>query len=698
MKEVVVNDRLIRLLLVEDNPGDARLLQETLADIQSAQFDLVVVSRLSEALTVLEQEARFDVMLLDLSLPDSHGLQTFLKVHERARSTPIILLTGLDDAAFAAEAARRGAQDYLVKGQVDGNLLMRTIRYAIERKRAEEALRQRNRQLALLNRTGQMLSSTLDLDQVFVTFLEEVRALLAVARCSIWLVDSHEDLLCVQATGPQRERLVGQRSPQGEGSVGWVVRTGESLIVRDTLAEQPGLPFALSSGQDVQRSILAVPLRVNDKVVGALQVTDPDANRLTPTDLALMNPLAAFAAIAIENARLYRRLLQHAEQLEERVHKRTNQLQAQYGQLEAILRNTADGIIVADKDGNIERANPVVQSWLEHGLTQEDAHRLQAAVRELTLRAAERPVETLELEDLDLELTAAPITGPGSGDGAAVVAVHDVSHLKALDRLKSQFVSNVSHELRTPITAIKLYAVLMRRRPEKYQEYLHTLEQEADREAQLVENILEISRIDAGRLCLERHPSCLDELLAGAVSSHRPLAASRGVTLEQVFGRPPMAWVDPESTNRVLNNLLENAINFTLPGGKVTVSTGQDETPDGSWVTARVTDTGIGIPKDEVPHIFERFFRGQTSQKRQIPGTGLGLAIVKEIIELHGGDIDVASCPDEGTTFTVRFPQADESNAQEEQVPQVTIVPKAVETVQMGLGQEPTLGNLVPAR
>ena len=209
-----------------------------------------------------------------------------------------------------------------------------------ERKRAEEALRQRNRELALLNRAGQIFSSTLDLGQVLVTVLEEMRRLLDVTACSIWLSDPKtDDLVCQQVIGPQRELVHGWRLAPGEGLAGWVARSGESLIVPDAWADerhfkgvdqQTGLPL---------RSILTVPLWVKEQVIGVLQVVDTEVDRFSTTDQELLEPLSASAATAIENARLYEQARLDAETrsmlLREVNHRVKNNLSAIIGLLYA---------------------------------------------------------------------------------------------------------------------------------------------------------------------------------------------------------------------------------------------------------------------------------------------------------------------------------------------------------------------------
>jgi len=202
-------------------------------------------------------------------------------------------------------------------GRIKG--VIEYIRDITERKRAEEALRQRNRELALLNRAGQALSSTLDLDRVLVIVLEEVRRLLDVVASSVWLTDLEtSELVCWQATGSQSEVVRDWRLVPGEGLVGWVARHGESLIVPDVQADERHFDGVEQRTGLGERSILTVPLRLKQDVIGVLQVMDTKVDRFGTTDLALVEPLAASAAIAIDNARLVEALRQRTVELEAR--------------------------------------------------------------------------------------------------------------------------------------------------------------------------------------------------------------------------------------------------------------------------------------------------------------------------------------------------------------------------------------------
>jgi signal transduction histidine kinase/DNA-binding response OmpR family regulator len=311
-----MNDKPIKVLLIEDNPGDARLIQELLREAATARFELLHVERLAAGLERLGEE-KFDVLLLDLGLPDSQG-----------PDVPIVLLTALDDKAFALEAVRQGAQDYLVKGQVDGNLLIRALCYAIERKRVEEALQRRNRELALLNQVGQELAVTLDPQQVTEQLLREVTEIIGAERASAWLWDEGPEdwLVCRAASHHDPGRSpINMRLRPGQGVASWVVQSGKSVIV----PYAPG-DSRFFAGIDEQTgfrtiSLLAVPLWVRGKVIGVLEVVNKrkDAPKghyahFDEADLALVETLAASAAIAIDNARLVEMQRQQTAELQMR--------------------------------------------------------------------------------------------------------------------------------------------------------------------------------------------------------------------------------------------------------------------------------------------------------------------------------------------------------------------------------------------
>ena len=534
---------------------------------------------------------------------------------------------------------------------------------AMENARLFEAERKQRQLSQALQKAAVAVSSTLELEQVLDRILEQVEQVVPGDSFNIMLIEDGQAGV-VRWRGYEK---LGVAEEVREHSVPiseyphWVemTRLGKPIVVSDTRMDER---WNARAGWSWLRSYMAAPIRVGDTTVGFLNVDSTKPGQFSIDDARRLETFASHAATAIENARLYERLRDHAETLEHRVAERTAQLQAQYARLEAILDSTVNGIVVTSPDGEFVLANPVAREWLTQTLSPQEAGLLRQTMKEMAERAEENPEEVLELTGLDLQLRAATIQEPGMRETAAVVAIHDISHLKALDRMKSRFVSNVSHELRTPIATIKLFAHLMQKQPERWREYLEPLAQEAEHQADLVEDILEISRVDAGRLEISPKRTNLDELFEMGVASSRPRAQEKGLrlTYESRETAPgPVSMVDPQRMTQVLDNLINNAIRYTRRGGTIAVSTGRRESKGREWATLAVTDTGMGIPEDELPHVFERFFRGEKPRTLQISGTGLGLAIVKEIVELHGGRVTVESEVGEGSSFTVWLPLAE---------------------------------------
>jgi PAS domain S-box-containing protein len=233
--------------------------------------------------------------------------------------------------------------------------------------------------------------------------------------------------------------------------------------------------------------------------------------------------------------------------------------------------------------------------------------------------------------------------------------------LQQLDRMKDQFIANVSHELRTPITSLRLYHHLLTQRPEKWETYIGTLQRETRRLEHIVEDLLYLSRMDQGEIVPELTTVDLNTLASALVVDRTMLAEARGLTLalEQETDLPEVQ-ADPLLFERVLSIFLTNAFNYTPEGGQVAVRTQAREMEGAHWVGVSISDTGPGIPPDELSRLrlFERFFRGNTARQAGVPGTGLGLAIAKKIVDQHQGRIEMTSegVPGQGATFTVWLP------------------------------------------
>jgi two-component system phosphate regulon sensor histidine kinase PhoR len=350
-----------------------------------------------------------------------------------------------------------------------------------------------------------------------------------------------------------------------------------------------------------------------------------------------------------------------AEQIED--------LTAEKGKLEGILKHLVSGVIVVDRSGRITLVNQAVERMIGYkaeDLLQkwhwETGHHFglstlideailvgTAKKREITLH---RPVERT------VEVHITPIISNGGRIAGAVVLLHDVSEWRRLERMRSEFVANVSHELRTPITAVKGFSETLLdgalNDPEISRQFLQIIHDEAERLKRLVTDLLELSKIESGHTVFRFEPFDVALLVRQTVEKYRHQAESQGLTLENDTPEGPLTLeADSDRIAQVLINLLGNAIAYTPSGGQVQVAVEemQDE------VVLKVRDTGIGIPAEDIPRLFERFYRVDKARARRSGGTGLGLAIVKHIVEGHHGRVEVESQVGKGSEFAIYLPK-----------------------------------------
>ncbi len=284
------------ILVVDDTPANLHLLSNLLTE----QGYLVRPVTNGPGAISSAQFTPPDLILLDIMMPDMDGYEICrqLKADERTREIPVLFISALQDPFDKVKAFSAGGVDYMTKPFDPGEVLARV--------KTHLALRYRNRELQLLNRIGQMLSSSLNLEQVLETALQEVQRLLDVFSTSIWLiVPETGELECRQMIGPGRENFIAVRLPAGQGITGWVAEHGESTIIADIFAD-PRHHETIGKPEDSPvRSMLSIPLKVKDTVTGVLNLADLQVSRFTPEDMQFVEPVAAATAIAIENARLF---------------------------------------------------------------------------------------------------------------------------------------------------------------------------------------------------------------------------------------------------------------------------------------------------------------------------------------------------------------------------------------------------------
>ncbi|MHC1749608.1 MAG: ATP-binding protein [Cellulosilyticaceae bacterium] len=339
-------------------------------------------------------------------------------------------------------------------------------------------------------------------------------------------------------------------------------------------------------------------------------------------------------------------------------------ISSEKSKLEKILENMADGVMAFNRQGVLIHANSVCYDML--GNTNMD-HRFDFIFPKLGVEVSfdtileelvERDIEAImNLEERYYNLHFAPYTNVlGEGEGVVVV-MQDVTKQHKLDHMRKEFVANVSHELRTPLTTVKSYTETLLDGAIDDREvaisFLQVMEKEADRMTMLVKDLLELSKIDNKQIQLNAAVIDLRGLIEDTIAAQRILADKKGHELVFLSAQDEAYEImgDSSRIRQILHNIISNAIKYSVDPGSITIRLLKDE----AFVCVKVEDTGIGIPKEDLDRIFERFYRVDKARSRKMGGTGLGLAIAKEMIELHGGKINIESTIGKGTTVTISF-------------------------------------------
>jgi PAS domain S-box-containing protein len=588
-----------------------------------------------------------DIVMLDLSLSGSYGFDTFVRMQEAAPRVPIVVLTGLDDETLAVKTVQHGAQDYLVKGNVDRLSLLRVIRYAVERHRVQSALTMEH----------DLLRSVLDNipDQVYVK-------------------DTNGRFVTVN---PVTARFFGLKSP--DDIVG---KSDFDFFTPDMAAQFTAEEQALFQGRSC----------VNREAV----ITDPSGNRrwVLSTKVPLRDRDGNITGLLGINRDITERKL-----AEQSVRESAETAKAVLNAVEeSVSMVDANGTILAINETGARRLGRSVAECVGTTVFQgvpEDV----AATRTSFVREAFRSCKPVRFEDASAERCFEhclyPVAGQGGTTARIVIFSRDISerkraeeHVRRLneelerrvaertadlkravtrledhDRARAAFVSNVSHELRTPLTSMKfeignLLDGIAGPVPGKVVEYLQMLNEDSQRMSKTVEDVLDLSRLEAGTLRLnkKRHP--FDGLILRAAAALKAEAQAKGVEMAFAVERG-LGFMDCDvfKMERVVINIVGNAIKFTPGGGRVSLTIRRAEA-DGPALVLDVTDTGIGIPRQYISRVTEPYFRiGE-----HVNGAGLGLSIAREIVELHGGRIGISSPPpggDTGTMVSIRMPLAE---------------------------------------
>ncbi len=394
-------------------------------------------------------------------------------------------------------------------------------------------------------------------------------------------------------------------------------------------------------------------VRTSRSVVSIIQAT----RRLAQGDSSFRAP-APFTTHGRIMAEAFNRMV-------ERVQADMDSLSGERKRLSEVLAIMDDGVVAVDSGGRILLSNPAACGILGVRMEQIEGRRFSEAIRNHQIQElVSRCVATGETQFGQLELrrprkfisvNVTPLEDDQSRE--VLLTLHDYTRTQQAEASQREFVSNVSHELRNPLAAIKAMVETLEiggvEREEVAQDFLRRISQDVDRMTKLVDDLLELSRLENGQFTLQLEDVTLADLLPEVKSRFDRILDEQGSTLLHSFPDDmPAINADADRLRQVLINLLENALKFTPAGGTITLATAQKD----GFIEFRVEDTGVGIAPEHLPHVFERFYKVERS--RGDSGTGLGLAIARQIIEAHGGQISVHSEEGVGSTFVFTVPLA----------------------------------------
>lgn len=631
------------LLLVSD-PKISVMLER--GALRPAGYEVTIAAE-REAAETLVKGSPPDLVILGEKLGDSDGIEFGVRLLERNPFLPVILLVDQVSDQVLLRALRAGFTDCLVPPLHTGDVI-RTVQSGLEKRRrlmewsslgaqrSTKALQKRLDSMEALQRVGRAVTSQLDLDGILTTVVDAAVELTGAEEGSLLLLDEASGELYMRAARNFQDDFVRKfRLPIHDTLPGQVMRTGKPIAINETVPQKIKTSYLV-------HTLLYFPLQVHGRVIGVLGVDNRQSGHpFLQEHMDILSALADYAAIAIENAHTYARMDQERSKLE------------------TILTRVEDGVIVVDPEGCMVIVNHTVRSAFRLEVDNLAGRPVQEVFSHPDLLEIFRAKQTqpvryeISLEDgrvFNTQVTPIPEVG-------MVVTMQDITHLKELDRIKSDFVSTVSHDLRSPLTAILGYVELLERAgpvTDQQREFIRRVQFSVNNITSLINDLLDLGRIEAG-FDTRKEIVPLAAIVNYSVEGlhNRVVEKEQELILEMPDKLPPV-FGNPVRLRQMAANLISNAIQYTPQRGKITVRL----MAEGDQLILQVSDNGPGIPPADQPYIFDKFFRA-SNVPFDTPGTGLGLAIVKSIVENHQGRIWVESTIGQGTTFTVVLPVAD---------------------------------------
>ena len=533
--------------------------------------------------------------------------------------------------------------------------------------------RTRSAELAALTAIAAQVNCTQNLDEILKGALQTTVEVVGVDAAEVFIIDQESGKLILSVGHGLSDQFVADEAILDSDECLCGLAAGSHVpVLAANVTDHPARtrPNCLREGF---QSLVCLPLQARGHVLGLLNVQSRAYREFSPEDQELLTAIGNQIGIAIENARL----------IDDAEHRRAT--------LDSVMRSLVDGLLLVDRRGQVTYANPCAETML--GLAGADliGQPLSKIDKELARRVGksgpllarllpaagaltdgEGPVRAVEFElpatpapgtsakdnIRTLQARLFPIRDSGSIQLGRGLLLRDTTREKELDRLKSQLLSTVSHELRTPLASIKGFATTLLRQDVAWdddtrREFLAIIDQESDRLSELIGNLLDMARVEAGTLRVEPEPTSLRPIVEETVRTYSVMTSQHQFQIEMPR-RLPQVMADPRRVRQVLRNLLENAVKYSPAGGPITVTA--EVRPDA--VQIGVTDRGIGIQPEHLDRVFDRFCQVDSASTRKVGGSGLGLSICKAIVEAHKGRIWVDSRVGVGSSFYFTLPLA----------------------------------------
>ena len=515
-----------------------------------------------------------------------------------------------------------------------------------------------------------IINSTRNLDQLLKIIMQSAEKVMQAEASSVFLIDSERNELFFEvATGPKEEEVKKIRLKMGEGIAGWVAYTGESLLVPDVSKDPRFARRVDEQTQFITRTVICVPLKVRNQTIGVVQVLNRiGGGSFSKTEIKFLEALASQAAIAIENANLYEHLEERAEQLNKDLKNANLNLSIEKLRIESIVQSMEDAVLAVNREKKIVMVNRIAERIFSidggraEGRPLEDVVKIRDLRDNFTTVLAVKNITKTEVKfqmgnkEHIFAAVFAPIIDEKNEAAGSVAVFRDITEIKELDKMKSEFLNMVSHELRTPLTPIQAYSELMMVRNvdnEKVKKYADIINRETQRLGALIGDLLDLSRIDAGKgLSLALEPVDMNELMHTVYETFKNASARHKIILT-LPEKSEIIMVDKNKIIQVMTNLLSNALKYSPEGGEITIKTWFDD----KMFYGSVKDQGLGIAEEDLSRIFDKFYRVESEKVKKIGGTGIGLPIVKYILELHNGAIKVISEFNKGSEFVFNIPK-----------------------------------------